>query len=123
MRKLLNLVLIATFVIEAPVGTMLMFAPESFLPAGQIDGVLWARNYGVAAFAISTLLFWTWSSRDSHQTMGVTLGFLMTFHAILAIALLVTGGQLTGAVLHSILAVLSVVLYFRRAQWCVVEQH
>lgn len=118
MKKLLTAMLVANFLIEGPVGLTLIFSPENFLPAGQIDGVLWARNYGVAALAIASLVFWIWPSRDDYRTLGVALGFLMFFHWTLMAGLLTSGGQAVGAVLHFILAILCTLLYFKRASWC-----
>lgn len=119
MKKLLNTMLIMNLAIEAPVGLTLILSPASFLWADHVEAAMWARNYGVGAFAVSTMIFWLWPHRDSFTTTGVALGFLMCFHTILTGALLTAESQLAGAILHSILALMCIVLYFQRAKWCV----
>ena len=118
MKILLNTVLILNLLTDGPVGVFLMFSPESFLSAGQGEGILWVRNYGVAAFCVASMIFWVWRSRENFSVMGLALGFLMTFHTLLTIALLTTGGQMVGAILHTILASLCILLFFQRAKWC-----
>ena len=118
MKKLFTAVLIANFLIEAPVGIMLILSPESVLPGGQIEGALWARNYGVAVLAISTLVFWIWPNRDDLLAVGITLGFLMFFNWTLLAAMLTAGDQMFGTIVHSSLAVLCTALYFQKTKWC-----
>jgi hypothetical protein len=121
MKKVLNTALILNFLTDGPVGVFLVFSPQTFLPAGQVEGILWVRNYGVAALAVASMIFWVWSSRDDYGAMGVALGFLLAFHSALTVALLVTGGQLVGTILHFILATLFVLLYFQREKWCTLD--
>lgn len=118
MKKLLNIMLILNFFTEAPAGVLLVFSPASVLPAGQIEGAIWARNYGVAALAMASMVLWLWPHRDNYATTGVVLGFLMGFHTALTAALLTAESLLAAAALHSILAALCIVLYFQRAKWC-----
>jgi hypothetical protein len=120
MKILLISMLVLNFLTEGPVGAFLVVSPEAFLPSGQVEGILWARNYGVAALCVASMIFWVWRSRDVFEVMGVALGFLMTFHTALTIALLTSGGQVPGAVLHFILATACIVLFFQRAKWCIV---
>jgi hypothetical protein len=122
MRIVLILSLAFNFLVEGPVGAFLVFAPESFLSAGQTEGILWARNYGVAALAVASMIFWVWPHRDNFQVLGVAIGFLMVFHCALTAALLTTGGQQVGAILHSILTISFTFLYFQRAKWCSTER-
>ena len=119
MKKLLNTFLVMNLVVEAPVGISLILAPTSFLSAHHAEAAIWARNYGVAAFAVSTFIFWLWPHRDSYSTTGVALGFLMCFHTILSGALFTAEALLPGAILHSAFALMCIVLYFQRSKWCV----
>tara|TARA_A100001037_G_scaffold48109_1_gene39951 strand:- start:22018 stop:22392 length:375 start_codon:yes stop_codon:yes gene_type:complete len=119
MRILLIATLALNLLVEAPVGLMLTFAQD---PTAEIMVAFWSRNYGVAVLAISTLIFWVWRWRDDLGVMTVALGFLMTFHALLATALIASGIQQGGAILHTVLAVGFIVLFLRRRSWCTGEE-
>ena len=118
MKKVLNFALVLNFLTDGPVGVFLVLSPESFLPAGQVEGLLWVRNYGVAALTVASVPLWLWPHRDDYKVVGLATGLLMAFHSALTIALLTAGGQLFGSVLHFILATLFIVLYSQRAKWC-----
>ena len=120
-KRLLNIVLVVNCLVEVPVGLLLVLSPESFLPSGESAGIVWARNYGVAAFAIGTLALWIWPYRDNYAAVSVALGFLVLFNWTLTGALITSGGQVPGAILHFILATLFTLLYFQRRRWCEVE--
>jgi hypothetical protein len=118
MKKLLNTALILNVVTDGPGGLFLLFSPQSFLPADQVEGLFWVRNYGVAALAVASMIFWVWSCRDSYKAMGVALGFLLAFHTVLCMVLITAGNQMVGVVLHFILATLFIILYLNRPKWC-----
>ena len=118
MKILLIVTLVLNFLFEGPVGVFLVLSPEASLPGGSAEELFWVRNYGVAAMAIASMALWAWPARTDFRAMGVALGYLMGFHIALAIALFTSGIQPGGAIIHSVLAVLFVVLYFQRARWC-----
>ena len=119
MRILLIATLTLNLLVEAPVGLMLIFAQD---PAAETMVAFWSRNYGVAVLAISTLIFWVWRWRNDLGVMTAALGFLMTFHTLLATALFASGIQQGGAIIHTVLAVGFILLFLRRRSWCHGEE-
>ncbi len=118
MKPLLNVTLLLNFLVEAPVGAALALAPQNFLAPDQVAGALWARNYGVAAFAVASLSIWLWPKRHDLSSVSLALGFFITFHPLLAIALLTSGDQTVGVVIHTVLSVSFILLFFTRERWC-----
>ena len=118
MKQLLNATLVLNFLVEAPVGAALALAPENFLAPDQVAGALWARNYGVAAFSVASLSVWLWPKRHDFSAVSLGLGFFITFHPMLAIALLTSGGQTVGVVIHTVLSISFVLLFSTRTRWC-----
>jgi hypothetical protein len=37
------------------------------------DGISWAANYGFAAIAIGSAIFWIWPYRDNHKAVAAVL--------------------------------------------------
>lgn len=118
MRKILTIALILNFLTDGPVGALMIFSPEALLPGGNAEALFWVRNYGVAALSVACMALWLWPSRDDYKAMGVGLGFLLSFHTVLAVVLYLSGVQLVGAIIHTVLAALFISLYLQRAKWC-----
>jgi len=118
MRKILTTALILNFLTDGPVGALMIFSPEAMLPGGSAESLFWVRNYGVAALSVACMAIWLWPSRDDYNALGIGLGYLMGFHTVLAVVLYLSGVQLVGAIIHTVLAVLFISLFFQRAKWC-----
>ena len=79
---------------------------------------LWSMHYGFAVISIASAIAWIWPHRSSLKVVTVVLGMLMTFHVALLTSLAAEGTQGAGIVIHSVLALLAVVLFVSRSRWC-----
>ena len=102
----------AVFLIGGPGGIRADVMPETGM---------WAMNYGFAAFAIASAIVWMWPYRTDLGAVSVGLGVLMTFHIALSISLHIPGNQMGPAILHTVMAIMAVVLYSQRRKWCAPE--
>lgn len=122
MKKLLIVVFIAHVLLEGLVGALLIVAPYKITPHADAASLAFVINYGFAALAMASVVFWGWAGRNNFRIMGVVLGILATFHTGLAVAsgmMLVEEGSPAVLVIHAVLAVLFWLLFARRRQWCV----
>jgi len=78
----------------------------------------WSMHYGFAVIAIASAIFWIWPHRSNRAVVTAVLGILMTFHVALFCSLFLEGTQTGGIVLHSILALMAIVLFALRGHWC-----
>ena len=79
MKKLFVGFLVLNFLIEGLAAAFLIGGPQGILANAQSpDGILWTANYGFAAIAIASALFWSWPVRDSRKAVGAVLGILLT---------------------------------------------
>lgn len=122
MKKLLIVAFIAHVLLEGLVGALLIIAPYKITPHADAASLTFVINYGFAALAMASVVFWGWSGRDNYRIMGAVLGILATFHTGLTIAsgmMLVEDGSPAVLVIHAVMAVLFWLLFARRRQWCV----
>jgi len=116
MKIFFSIVLVLSLLTEVMAAVSLIAGPGGIQEPGL--GNQWTMHYGFAAFAIASLSIWTWPYRSELPAVTLALGVLMTFHTGLAISLTVAGDQQAGMVIHSVLAVLSIVLFTQRRRWC-----
>lgn len=118
MKTLFTLFLVLNLLAETLAAVTLISGPLGLQAPEPIEGSRWAMNYGFAVIAIASAIFWLWTKRSSLGAVTPVLGMLMIFHISLAIALSMDSTQFAGFVLHSILAVIAVVLFSQRSRWC-----
>ena len=111
-------VLILNLLVEGLAAVTLIGSPELQFPEGQVQGVMWARTYGFAAFAIASAVFWAWPIRNNFEAVGTLLGILLTFHVCIFAALAISGEQPQGMVMHAVLTVSLIALFALRSKWC-----
>lgn len=110
--------LVLNLLIEGLAAAFLIGGPQGILSDAQSpDGILWAANYGFAAIAIASAIFWIWPSRDSRAAVGAVLGILLTFHAMVFVSFAIQGNQLPPTVIHAVMAALAIVLYLQRSKY------
>ena len=110
-------VLVMNLLLEGLAAASLIGGPQG-LANIQPETGMWAMNYGFAALAIASAIFWIWPNRENRQAVGSVLGVLLTFHTFMFISLLVPGTQVPGTIAHGVMAVLCLVLYTQRSRWC-----
>jgi len=118
MKKILAAFLVMNFLLEGLAAITLIGGTLGFLSIAQLDGGPWAMNYGFAAAAIATAVFWVWPYRDSRQAVGPVLGILLAFHATVSVSFLIQGGQVSPIVVHAVMAALALFLFTQRSRWC-----
>jgi len=121
MKKVFTGMLVLNLLVEAVAATFLIGGAEAMFPGGNIAATGWARNYGFAALAIGSTIFWIWPSRDDLKTVSAVLGILMTFHTGVALSLAIDGTQMGSAYLHTFMAAFTITMYTLRAKWCVAR--
>ena len=118
MKKFFTGFLILNLLIETMAAVAMIGGAGGLIEAGEVMASIWTRNYGFAAFAIGSAVFWIWPYRENIQVVRAVMGILMTFHTGVAISLFMAGTQMGTSALHAVLAVLSIALYSQRARWC-----
>lgn len=101
---------------ELMAAVSLIGGPEGISAAGL--GGQWSMHYGFAALALASASLWVWPYRSNRAAVTAVLGVLMIFHIGILVSLTAAGDQQVGMVLHSVLAVLAVVLFSLRSKWC-----
>jgi len=110
--------LVLNVLIEGLAAAFLIGGPQGILSNAQSpDGILWAANYGFAAIAIASAIFWIWPSRDNREAVGAVLGILLTFHAMVFVSFAIQGNPLPPMVIHGVMAALAIVLYSQRSKY------
>ena len=118
MKKLFVGFLVLNLLLEGLAAAFLIAGPQGILSDAQSpDGILWAANYGFAAIAIASAIFWIWPSRDNRQAVGAVLGILLTFHAMIFVSFATQGNQIPPMVIHGVMAALAIVLYSQRSKY------
>jgi hypothetical protein len=111
-------VLFLNFLLEGFAAVLLIGGPQGILSDVRPETGMWAMNYGFAAIAIASAIFWIWPYRENRKAVGAVLGLLLTFHTLLFIALAIPGNQVPGMIAHGVMAALCGFLYTQRSKWC-----
>lgn len=111
-------VLVLNLLFEGAAAAALIFGPEGAFSGIHPEGGMWAMNYGFAAAAVASAVFWIWPYRTDARAVGVLLGFLITFHVLLSISLAIPGNQFGPTMIHALMAVLCLILFTQRGRWC-----
>jgi hypothetical protein len=118
MRIFFISVLVLNLLLEGTAGSALILGPQGIFSETAPEAGMWAMNYGFAALAIASAVFWIWPYRNDMRAVGAVLGILVTFHVLLAVSLAIPGNQLGGMAAHSVMAVLCLILLTQRSRWC-----
>ncbi len=118
MKALFIIFLILNLLLEGTAAAFLIGGPQGISSEVQSANGMWAMNYGFAAIAIASAIFWVWPYRENRQAVSAVLGILLTFHTMLVISLAIPGNQVPGMTAHAVLAVLCMFLYTQRSKWC-----
>lgn len=118
MKIFFIVVLVLNLLTEGFAAIALISGPQGISALGQIEGGMWAMNYGFAAIAIASAIFWVWPYRENLQVVSAILGVLLTFHTSLFIALAMAGDQIPGTVIHAIMTTFCLILFTQRSKWC-----
>jgi hypothetical protein len=121
MKKVFTGMLMLNLLVEAVAASFLIGSPDTLFPEGPAAGITWARNYGFAALAMGSTIFWIWPFRDNYSTVSAVLGIMMTFHTGVTISLALSTTQMGPAFLHGFMAVFTISLYTMRSKWCVKQ--
>jgi len=112
--------LVLNLLLEGLAAALLIGGPQGILTHGQqSDGILWAANYGFAAIAIASTVFWIWPHRDNRQVVGAVLGILLTFHTMVFVSFAIQGVQIPAMVIHALMAATAMFLYSQRSKYTV----
>lgn len=118
MNKIFVGFLVLNLLVEGLAAAFLIGGPQGILfAAQQSDGILWAANYGFAAIAIASAIFWIWPGRDNRQAVAAVLGILLTFHAMISVSSAIQGDQIIPMVVHGVMAALAMFLYSQRSRF------
>jgi hypothetical protein len=110
--------LVLNLLLEGLAAAFLIGGPQGILSdVRSPDGILWAANYGFAAIAIASAIFWIWPSRDNRQAVGAVLGILLAFHAMVFVSFAIQGNQIPPIVIHGVMAALAIALYSQRSKY------
>ncbi len=118
MRVLFIGFLVLNLLLEALGAVLLISGPQGILSELRPEEGMWNVNYGFAAIAIASALFWVWPNRDNRQAVGSVLGILLTFHTALFVSFAIQGNQTTPMIIHAVMAALSIFLYTQISKWC-----
>ncbi len=116
MRILFSVFLVLNLIAEVLAATSLIGGPDGIAAAGR--GNQWAMHYGFAVLAIASASLWVWPQRSNIRVVTAVLGVLMVFHSGVLVSLVLAGDQPAGVVIHSVLALLAIVLFALRSRWC-----
>ena len=118
MKKIFAGFLVFNLLLEGLAAAFLISGPQGILSdAHSPDGILWAANYGFAAIAIASAIFWIWPARDNRQAVGAVLGILLMFHTMVFVSLAIQGNQIPAIVVHGVMAALAIFLYSQRSKF------
>ena len=117
MKKVFVGFLVLNFLLEGLAAVFLIGGPQGVFSDAQSDGMMWAMNYGFAAAAIASAIFWIWPGRDNRQAVGAVLGILLAFHAMIFVSFAIQGDQIPYVLVHGVMAVFAVVLYAKRSAY------
>jgi len=118
LKNLFITYLVLNLILEAIAAFTLIGAGLGLITIAQLESGLWSMNYGFAAIAIASALFWVWPHKSKRDVVGPVLGILLTFHALISVSFGIQGTQVPSIVVHGIMALLGMFLYARRSTWC-----
>lgn len=118
MKNLFTTYLVLNLLLEGIAAVTLVGAGLDLFAIDQFESGMWSMNYGFAAIAIASALFWVWPYRSRRDVVGPVLGILLTFHALICISFAIQGEQIPSIVVHGVMALLGAFLYARRSAWC-----
>lgn len=118
MNKLFTTYLILNLILESVAAVTLIGAGLGLFVIAQLESGMWSMNYGFAAIAIASAIFWVWPHRAKRGAAGAVLGILLAFHALVSVSFAIQGDQVPPAVVHGLMALLGVILYAQRSKWC-----
>ena len=118
MNRLFTTYLILNFILETLAAITLIGGTLGFFSVGGFEAGMWALNYGFAAIAIASAIFWVWPHRSTLAAVESVLGILLTFHALISVSFAIQGNQEVPVVVHAVMAVLAIYCYSQRAKWC-----
>lgn len=118
MRKLFITYLVLNLALEGIAAVTLIGAGLGLFTIAQLESGMWSMNYGFAAIAIASALFWVWPHRSKREVVGPVLGILLAFHGFVSVSFAIQGSHMPSIVVHGIMAVLGIFLYTRRSAWC-----
>ena len=106
------------FLLEGLLAITLIGGTLGILSIARLEAGPWAMNYGFAAAAIATAIFWVWPYRDNRQAVSPILGILLTFHAAVFVSFAMQANQVPPIVVHGVMAALAFILFTQRSKWC-----
>lgn len=118
MKNLFSGYLVLNFLLEGLAAITLIGGTLGLLSIAQLESGMWSMNYGFAAIAIASAVFWIWPHRSRREAVGPVLGVLFTFHALVSISFAIQGNQVPPMVVHGVMAALAIFLYSQRTKWC-----
>ncbi|MDH3619894.1 MAG: hypothetical protein OER91_03325 [Gammaproteobacteria bacterium] len=118
MKNLFTIYLVLNLVLEGIAAVTLLGAGTGLFTIDQFEGGMWSMNYGFAAIAIASAIFWVWPHRSKQDVVGPVLGILLVFHAALALSFMIQSTQTPSIIVHGCMALLGIFLYMRRSAWC-----
>jgi len=121
MQTLFKIFLVLNLLAETLAAVSLAFGGASTVMGGAAPAAgMWSMHYGFAVICIASAIFWVWGRQTVRATVTPVLGMLMIFHLSVLTSLALEGSatQMVGIVIHSVLAILAVVLFTQRGTWC-----
>lgn len=118
MKNLFIAYLVVNLVLESIAAVTLVGAGLGFFVFPGFESGLWSMNYGFAAIAIASAVFWVWPYRSKSEAVAPVLGILLAFHALVSVSFAIQGQHVPSIVVHAVMAVLGIILYARRSAWC-----
>ena len=118
MKNFFTAYLVVNFLLEMLAAITLIGGTLGLLSIAQLETGMWSMNYGFAAIAIGSAVFWVWPHRSRRAAAGSVLGILLTFHALVSVSFAIQGNQFQPMVVHGIMAALAIFLFSQRTKWC-----
>lgn len=118
MKRTFVAYLVLNLLLEGIAAFTLVGAGLGLFTIAGLESGMWSMNYGFAAIAIASAIFWVWPHRARRDVVGPVLGILLAFHSLVAVSFAIEGTQVPAIVVHGILGLSGIVLYLRRSSWC-----
>ena len=119
MKNLFASFLVLNLLLEGLAAITLIGGTLGLISIPQLDGGMWAMNYGFAAIAIASAIFWVWPHRDNRKAVSPILGILLAFHTLVFVSFAIQGDQVPPVIVHGVMAAFAIYLYTQRSKWCV----